>query len=142
MTYHKILHSVFILSLCAIYNACSPGQVVDFELSQRSLIDRITSANAPLILDVRTPEEYRAGHIPGAINIPHTILADRIEELREYNNKEIVVHCESGRRAGLAESVLREAGFNKILHLQGDMSAWRESNLPQAEGSQPDKSPN
>lgn len=122
--------SVLILIVSALTVSCSQNEIVDGDISQGSLIEQMASGTAPLILDVRTPEEYSAGHISGAINIPHNNLTDRIDELSEYKDEKIVVHCQSGRRAGLAEGVLREAGYNKILHLEGDMAAWRESNLP------------
>jgi rhodanese-related sulfurtransferase len=122
--------SVFILIVSALTVSCSQSEIVDGDISQGSLIEQMASDNAPIILDVRTPEEYSAGHIPGAINIPHNTLTNRIDELSEYKDEKIVVHCQSGRRAGLAEGVLREAGYNKILHLEGDMAAWRESKLP------------
>ena len=127
---HKALYSVFILIGCAFTVSCSRNQIVDGDISQSSLIDQLASNNVPLILDVRTPEEYFAGHISGAINISHSTLPDRIDELSEYKDKQIVVHCESGHRARIAERILREAGYNKILHLEGDMSAWRKMELP------------
>ncbi len=127
---HSTGYSVFMLIVCVLTVSCSQSEIIDGDISQASLIVQMASDNAPIILDVRTPEEYAAGHISGAINIPHNMLAARIDELSEYKNKQIVVHCQSGRRAGLAESVLREGGYNKILHLEGDMYAWRESKLP------------
>jgi rhodanese-related sulfurtransferase len=127
-------YSVFILIVCVLTVSCSQSEIIDGDISQASLIVQMASDNAPLILDVRTPEEYAAGHISGAINIPHTALPERIDELSDYKNEIIVVYCQSGRRAGLAEGVLREGGYNKILHLEGDMAAWRENKHP-LEGS-------
>ena len=127
---HNTGYSVFMLIVCVLTVSCSQSEIIDGDISQASLIVQMASDNAPLILDVRTPEEYSAGHISGAINIPHTALSERIDELSEYKNEQIVVHCQSGRRAGLAVGVLREAGYNKVLHLEGDMYAWRESKLP------------
>ena len=96
-------------------------------ISQAELADRIAAESAPLILDVRTPSEFNSGHIPGAINIPHTQLAGRLGELERGRDQEIVVYCEGGRRAKAAASELRRAGFATVLHLKGDMSAWRRS---------------
>ncbi len=127
---HSTGYSVFMLIVSVLNVSCNQSEIVDGDISQGSLIEQMASYNAPIILDVRTPEEYAAGHISGAINIPHTVLPERINELSEYKNEQIVVHCQSGRRAGLAEGVLREGGYNKILHLEGDMVAWRENNLP------------
>ena len=80
-----------------------------------------------LLLDVRTPDEYAAGHIEGAVNIPHDQIADEIERIGELTgndkSKAIVVYCRSGRRSGLAKQTLAEHGYGRVSNL-GGMSAW------------------
>jgi phage shock protein E len=83
-----------------------------------------------LILDVRTPDEYARGHVPKAILIPHDQLAARIGEIEVDRDAPVVVYCESGKRAGMAGQTLVDAGFSQVLHLDGDMRAWRESGRP------------
>ncbi len=99
-------------------------------ITPAELAARIESGNAPSVLDVRTPGEYAAGHVPGAVNIPHDELAQRLAELDLPKSSEIVVHCESGRRASQAEAVLVEAGFTRVRDLSGHMAAWREGGHP------------
>ncbi len=95
------------------------------------LAARIGAGDAPLILDVRTPEEYATGRVPGAINLPHTELAARLDELGpDARDREIVVYCESGRRAAVAEALLRDAGYRRTVHLDGDIAAWRREQRP------------
>ncbi|MDP6979116.1 MAG: rhodanese-like domain-containing protein [Myxococcota bacterium] len=94
------------------------------------LVARLGNGTAPLILDVRTEKEYAAGHIPGAVNISHDELAQRIGELPEDKRTEIVVHCQSGRRAGIAESLLRENGFTRVRDLAGHWKAWSSNERP------------
>jgi rhodanese-related sulfurtransferase len=91
---------------------------------------RLDAGDAPLILDVRSPGEYAAGHIPGAVNIPHDALGVRLDELGADPDREIVVHCQSGRRAATAEQMLMDAGYTGIQHLDGDMAGWRSAGLP------------
>jgi rhodanese-related sulfurtransferase len=79
-----------------------------------------------VLIDVRTPEEFAAGHVPGAVNLPHTEIADRLDEIP---SREVIVYCQSGKRAGLAGDVLLEAGF-EVGHLEGDMLGWRQAGLP------------
>ncbi|MDY6898837.1 MAG: rhodanese-like domain-containing protein, partial [Cyanobacteriota bacterium] len=82
---------------------------------------------APVILDVRTSEEYLEGHVPGAINIEYRELPSRIDEISKLSKKDkIVVYCERGVRANIAEETLRKAGFSEVLHLEGDMSGWKK----------------
>lgn len=102
-----------------------PGLITPAELT-----DRLEGPDAPVILDVRSPDEYEDGHIPGAINIPYDQIEARIGSLEEYREAEVVVYCRTGRRAGVAESVLTEAGFGQIRDLEGHMVAWREAELP------------
>ena len=109
--------------------ACSAEQPAG-PITPVELAERIESGDAPIVLDVRTPEEYAAGHVPGARNIPHSELAARLAELDLPKSSEIVVHCESGRRASQAELVLVEAGFTRVRDLSGHMAAWREGGYP------------
>ncbi len=73
---------------------------------------------------MRTAAEYAEGHVPGAINISHDELAERLAEIDSARDLEVVVYCHSGRRAGIAEALLAEQGFSNLEHLEGDMQAW------------------
>lgn len=88
-------------------------------------------ANA-LILDVRTSQEFASGHVPGAINLPHTEIATRLAEVGDDRERPIVVYCERGGRASKAEAELLAAGFTRVLHLEGDMQDWRAKGRPLA----------
>jgi phage shock protein E len=68
------------------------------------------------LLDVRTPEEFAAGHLPGARNLPYDQVRSRVAELGPDRDARIVVYCRSGRRSGLARDALRELGFRQVLN--------------------------
>lgn len=89
-----------------------------------ALEPRLATATAPLLLDVRTPAEYAAGHLPGARLIPHDQLAQRLTELAATKDQEVIVYCRSGRRAAQAIDTLTRAGFSHVAHLQGDYQRW------------------
>ena len=72
-----------------------------------------------LLIDVRTPQEYNQGHLDNARLIPHNQLASRISELGDDRTRAIVLYCRSGGRAGKAEAILRQAGFNNVLNAGG-----------------------
>ena len=74
------------------------------------------------VLDVRTPQEYAEGHVPGAVNVPYDQLASRLAEVPK--DKDVVLYCKSGRRAGIAADVLAANGYTRLSHLEGDMPAW------------------
>jgi len=83
-----------------------------------------------VILDVRTPEEFAAGHVPGARNVPHDQVTARLADLSPLRGKQVVLYCRSGRRSALAADALRQAGFSRLLHLQGDYLAWEADKRP------------
>lgn len=108
--------------------ACSPegGEVTS--ISPETLLTA-APPNA-LILDVRTPGEFEGSHVPGAVNVPHDQVSARLDELGADLDRPVIVYCESGKRAGLAEAALVEAGFSNVQHLEGDMRAWRDAGRP------------
>jgi len=99
-------------------------------ITPADLMTRLQSERPPVVLDVRSPDEYHMGHVPGAINIPHRQIGARLDELTEAKQRGLVVYCEGGPRTEYAESVLRQAGFGQVYHLEGDMGAWRMNRLP------------
>jgi phage shock protein E len=84
------------------------------------------------LLDVRSTEEFAAGHIQGAINIPLDQLATRLAELPKTDT--LIVYCRSGRRAGLAAAVLQQAGFKDLYELEGHILKWQEEQRPLVSG--------
>lgn len=100
-------------------------------IDQAALLERIEAKDVTLIvLDVRTPEEYAGGHVPGAINVPYTELPARISELPGAADKDVVLYCNTGVRAERAAARLKKVGFTRLLHLEGDMKAWKEKSRP------------
>ncbi|WP_448550448.1 rhodanese-like domain-containing protein [Thalassotalea fusca] len=83
-----------------------------------------------VLLDVRTDDEFQQGHISGALNISHDTLSQHLALLPQDKAQPIIVYCRSGRRAAIAEELLRENGFTNVRHLQGDMKLWQANNLP------------
>lgn len=70
-----------------------------------------------LIIDVREPDEYRRGHIDGAINIPPTQLLDGAQALEEIDkNTQIILYCVSGSRSNTAIQILRRLGYKNLIN--------------------------
>ena len=99
-------------------------------VSAAEVVSRLGSDASPLLLDVRTPEEFAAGHIPGAVNIPYDELEHRLEELAGMHDAEIIVYCRTGRRAKIAEQALLDAGFASVFDLDGHMTEWMTASHP------------
>lgn len=90
----------------------------------------LASANPPRLLDVRTPGEFAAVHIPGSYNVPLASLREHRDELTRALDTQVVLICQSGRRAEQAEQALAEAGMPGVHVLAGGISAWRAGGAP------------
>ena len=92
-----------------------------------ALAERLEAGERIVVLDVRTREEFAEGHIPGALNIPHTELGDRLSEVDAES--EVAVHCMVGPRARRGEQTLLDAGRTGILHIEGGYAEWKAAGL-------------
>lgn len=99
-------------------------------MQARELLQKIKAKQSPLILDVRSGFEYRAGHIPGAVHAPAWRILLRLAPLPKEKQTMIVVHCEHGPRAQLASSLLALHGYRTVTLLDGHMAGWRRAGLP------------
>ena len=127
---HRLVFLFFALSLPA-FAAEPPVPAADLA-AQIAAND--SAKPAPLILDVRTPEEFADGHVPGAVLIPHDQLEARIAELGAP--REVVVYCRSGRRSALVEPILEKNGF-RVHQLEGSWQAWQAAGLPEEKSAAP-----
>ncbi|MCS7205321.1 MAG: rhodanese-like domain-containing protein [Leptospiraceae bacterium] len=81
-----------------------------------------------IVIDVRTPEEYQVAHYKGSLNIPYDVIETKINELSKYKDKPIILYCRSGRRSGIAKSILERHGFKKVIN-GVNLSNFPESNV-------------
>ncbi len=105
-------------------------------------VPSISPAEAPawlqerqaLVLDVREPGEYAAGHVPGALSIPQADLALRLDEVPR--DREVLVVCQSGGRSLKAAKFLKHLGYNRVVNLEGGTLGWIKAGHP-VERSEP-----
>ena len=132
----ELLASALLLVACiaspvSAADPASPTASAAEPISQADLLARLERKDPDLVvLDVRTAAEFAAGHVPGARNVSHELLASRLDELSAARDKQVVLYCRSGRRTLLAEDVLRKAGFTRLAHLEGDYLAWEAEHRP------------
>lgn len=93
-------------------------------ITPAELAQRLKEPTPPIILDVRTRDEYSAGHIDTALNLPHDELERRLGEIPGNKTSEIVVYCRSGKRARIAEKILVEKGYTNVKDLDGHWQGW------------------
>ena len=87
-----------------------------------------TPKAAHVLVDVRTPQEYLSGHLPGAVNIPLQELTGRLNEIPQ--DQPIVVVCATGNRSQTASSLLVRGGYGEVYNLRGGTMRWMMQGLP------------
>jgi rhodanese-related sulfurtransferase len=98
-------------------------------LSNAEAVTLINRQHA-VVLDVRDVAEFETGHLVDAKNIPVAELEKRLQELKKYQNKPVLVHCQRGARGAKACNILRAAEFKEIYHLKDGLDGWVEAKLP------------
>lgn len=127
----RFLAVVAVLVVLACHASQSEKPLVT-EVSQQEFMSQ--KPGSYLILDVRTPEEFAAGHLDQAVNISHDRLVDQLPQIQQYAATPVLLYCRSGNRVAKAAEVLTRAGFTNLHHLAGDMQAWEAAGLPVVKG--------
>jgi len=83
-----------------------------------------------MLLDVRSREEFAAGHVRGAHSQPLALLDEAADTLKKHKEKPVIVCCERGSLSSTAIRLLGKQGFAKVFNLRGGLNAWRTENLP------------
>jgi rhodanese-related sulfurtransferase len=99
------------------------------EVSSREAADLIQNEQA-IILDVRTPNEYKRGHLHNSILIPVQELQTRYKELGVHKDREILIYCATGNRSTVASKILIDSGFKHIVNMRGGIYDWHKKNYP------------
>ena len=99
------------------------------------LLALIEKGEAPAIVDVRSAAEFRAGHVPGAINLPFQTIGKLAHTIAGEAAAPVVLYCGHGPRAWIAAAALRRCGRSNLIYLMGHMAGWRKQHLPEARGA-------
>ena len=97
------------------------------EISTLDAHERHQSPDSPLFVDVREPDEWEEGHIPGAIYTGRGRLEQRIEGLVPDKTRPLVVYCSAGSRSAFAAKALEELGYENVVNLAGGFSDWKRN---------------
>jgi len=83
-----------------------------------------------LVVDVREPNEFAAGHVLGAKNVPLARLEAAGADLAKRKERPVIVYCDGGERSAKALAALKKQGFTRIANLSGGIAAWQQAGLP------------
>lgn len=87
-----------------------------------------------LVIDLRKPEDYDAGHIGGSRRMDSAEMLKAGDTLKKYKEKTVIVYCQSGSTGAAAARVLTGQGFTQVFNLRGGVGSWNADNLPLAKG--------
>lgn len=137
-----ILVGALIISFAFAFNAslalAKDMTVKDYTTEAFKNISQISPSNAKAIfdkggvvfVDVREPDEFQAGHIPGAKSIPRGTVEWMIPKNIADKNASIVVYCEHGSRGALATYTILQMGYKNAKNLEGGRAAWLKEGFP------------
>ena len=102
------------------------------EITVDDLLHRLQSDQPPLLIDVRSPDEFNGGygHIPDSKSIPVLELQEHFEELEPYKDELVVTMCPGGGMSLVAVEILEKAGFNEVKSLKGGTDLWNQKGYP------------
>ena len=97
------------------------------EISTIEAQERLDSTESPLFVDVREPDEWAEGHVPGAIHLSRGLLESRIEGLIPDKSRALAVYCSGGSRSAFAVKVLGEMGYTDVVSVAGGFVDWKRN---------------
>ncbi len=108
------------------------GQLpADFEtVAGKTLLAKLDAGESVVVVDVREPDEFKGGHIEGAVNVPIRTLAKSLDQLPKDKAAPIAVVCKSGIRAAYGTMTLKMLGYSSVKDVAGGMLAWEKDGLP------------
>ena len=127
-----IIDNIFVVAIAVVsgaallWPALAPRGKRATPLQATQMINR----GKTVVLDVRSSEEFAAGHVRDAKNIPLADLTNRIGELDKSKSRTVIVVCQTGARADKAVRQLQAAGFEDAHALEGGLAAWKAAGLP------------
>lgn len=98
--------------------------IASSDITVDELKERMSNGETPVIIDVREDWEYQESNIEGAQNIPLGTLPQRVGDLEDLKDKEVIVQCRSGARSANAKAFLQQQGFTNVRNLVGGIMAY------------------
>jgi len=122
--------ALYLFAIALIFMSCQAQQKKEVKLVSPEQFSQEIVKDKGQLIDVRTPNEYSAGHIEGAQNI--NLHDDNFTvQINKLDKKQTVyVYCKAGRRSAEASSVLKQNGFKNVVELDGGTDAWTAAGKP------------
>jgi rhodanese-related sulfurtransferase len=128
----KRIATLMVLSISFAFVACSSGPEEEdgYKLTTYDVYAEAVDGEDVQLIDVRTAEEFQAGHINGALNYDY--LSGEVDLLISEldKSKPVYVYCRSGKRSASSAEILIDAGFKKVIDLKGGFMSWTQAGMP------------
>jgi rhodanese-related sulfurtransferase len=121
----KIILSLFAACFAVLSLSCAQSPNAAQVLPPAEFKQQLSAATNAYLLDVRTPDEYSAGHIEGAININYNAPDFKAQIEKLDKSRPVFLYCAIGGRSSKASKLLNEAGFKRIVDLKGGYNGWK-----------------
>ena len=116
--------------------------VIAYELRQRAHAAAAVSPaeavrlmnDGAVLVDVRSVNQFKDGHIAGAKNVPGDQIAADPKAIQKFADKTVVLYCDTGMTTAAAQRTLTQAGAKNVFSLRGGLAAWKQENLPVVKG--------
>ncbi|KOO06575.1 rhodanese-like domain-containing protein [Vibrio hepatarius] len=132
---NMILSLVWVGLLIALIASIVKSATAAYKEITVSEVTTLLNRENGVVVDIRTKDEYRKGHITDALHIlPSDIKAGSFGNLENHKSDPIIVVCKSGQTAQESANLLAKAGFEKVSVLKNGLIAWNEANLPLVKG--------
>jgi len=130
-----LLSSAVILAVIAIVLELRHRRGGSFSISPNETVG-LLNLGGTLLLDIRTAQDYEAGHITDARSAPGGELQGKLADtVKRFKEKPVLVYCENGAASAATAQRLREQGFTKVVTLRGGLQSWRQENMPLVKSS-------
>jgi len=126
---HMLLVGGFVVVAVLLIQELATGGTGKGSIDPKGATELINHQNA-VVIDVRPENDFTSGHIINAVNIPMSSFSGKIDKLKKYQGRPVIISCRSGGQSNSACRMLRKAGFDQVFNLQGGMLAWQNANFP------------
>ncbi len=127
---HPGLVMAFLVVLGALIWTLFQGRSHGVKKVNPSDATRLINSEDAVVIDLRSDNEFKQGHILNSLHVPQNYLADQMSKLEKHRERPIITTCKTGNESARAGGVLVRRGFQKVYSLNGGILAWQAANLP------------
>jgi phage shock protein E len=110
---------IFLIILAGLISCSNSDKTVISQINAKQAMEMLENDETIILIDVRTFEEYKSGHIEGSILIPHDIIESEIEKAVPNKETSIIIYCRTGNRTKTAGRILKGLGYSNIFDMGG-----------------------